>query len=247
MTNQYTRFEFRGSGLTYLMIWFASYIFSIVTLYLATPWLYCWRVGWLISNSYINNRRLIFRGSGIQVFGLFIWILFASIFTLGLYIPFGIIRIEKWKFENTYFEDEIISGKRISQNDSQNTITSVNDPVDFNLLPREQLDIKPLEVTCINCNTQLELEKQELEAKLFICPICETENRISIKQPSKTAKNNYIEVVKLEQKVYIEPKNIDEKDFICYSCKSILTLEGDELNQDIYTCPVCNKLNKITI
>ena len=56
-----------------------------------------------------------------------------------------------------------------------------------------------------------------------------------------------IEAAILEQKVYIEPKNIDEKDFICYSCKSILTLEGDELNQEIYTCPVCNKLNKITI
>ncbi len=85
MTNLYTRFEFKGSGLTYLMIWFASYIFSIVTLYLAAPCLYCWRVGCLISNSY-NNRKLIFRGSGVQVFGLFIWILIASILTLGLYL-----------------------------------------------------------------------------------------------------------------------------------------------------------------
>ncbi len=96
-----------------------------------------------------------------------------------------------------------------------------------------ELELKSLEVTCINCNTQLELEKQELEAELFICQICETEKNINIKQPSVTVKNNYIKAAKLEQKVYIESNNIDEKDFNCYSCKSILTLEGDELKQEI--------------
>jgi hypothetical protein len=36
------------------------------------------------------------------------------------------------------------------------------------------------------------------------------------------------------------------KDFVCNSCKSVLTLEADDLKFSTFTCPICSKVNPIT-
>ena len=192
----YSKLEFRGDGLTYLFYLIGSYIFVIVTLYIAAPWIYCWRIKWFQSNLYIDNRRLHFRGTGAQVFGLFIIILFASIFTLGLYIPFGIIRIEKWKWENTFFEDEILQKKNI--------------PV--------KSEVKKINVSSKNA-TGSELLKSEKSNLLL---------------PAENSEKEKSKIIITE-----------EKDFTCLNCGSLITLEGDELKQSTYTCPVCQNVNRI--
>lgn len=192
----YTKLEFRGDGLTFFLYLLGSYIFTIITLYIGIPWVYCWRVKWYQSNLYLDNRRLHFRGTGAQVFGLFIVILLASIFTLGLYIPFGMVRLEKWKWENTFFEDEILQKKNI--------------PV--------KSEVKKINVSSKN-NTSSELLKSEKSNLLL---------------PAENSE-------KEKSKITIT----EEKDFTCLNCGSLITLEGDELKQSTYTCPVCQNVNRI--
>lgn len=230
-----TQFEFRGDGLMYFLFWFVTPVLAIITLYLGTPWIYCWKKKWFISNSFINNRKLIFTGTGAQVFGLFIKIFFFSIFTFGLYIPFGIVSIKRWELKHTFFEDEIYPNSTALQNKiAANIINPAIEQNNDNLFLEEQTSEDGLECTCINCHTQLELDKEETKQKFFICPVCNTENSIFAEQPANL----------IEDELMIKT-DAPEKDFTCISCSSIVTLEGDELLKNTYICPVCGNTNKI--
>lgn len=235
----YTRLQFRGDGLTYLFYLIGSYFLVIITLYIGAPWVYCWRVRWYISNLYIGNRKLLFNGNGVQVFGLFIWILFATIFTFGLYLPFAKIRIEKWKWENTFFEDEFILRKDYQQNNGENVISTAN----ISISSDTAVSTYAIEATCLYCNSELELEKEDINEGVFNCPVCKKDNKIDRHQDIGIEKGSREDVIGDISIQKISEKN--EKDFICSSCKSVITLEEEEIFKELFDCPVCGKPNAI--
>lgn len=232
-----TQFEFRGDGLIYFLFWFVTPVLAIITLYLGTPWIYCWKKKWFISNSFVNNRKLIFTGTGSQVFGLFIKIFFFSIFTFGLYIPFGIVSIKRWELKHTFFEDEIYPNSTALQNKiASNIINPAIERNNDNLFLEEQTSEDGLEFTCINCHTLLELDKEEIKLNLFICPVCKTENTIYAEQSAYLVKEELIPIAE-----------IPEKDYTCISCSSVITLEGDDLQKNSFQCPVCGNVNPVQV
>ena len=97
---------FDGKGIDCLGYMIIYILFSSVTLGLATPWLQCMLVGWRISHTVINGRRLTFTGKGDQLLVLWIkWVLL-SLVTLGIYAYFAYVDYLKWEAKHTFFEDE---------------------------------------------------------------------------------------------------------------------------------------------
>lgn len=43
----------------------------------------------------------------------------------------------------------------------------------------------------------------------------------------------------------ISLSTVDSLDQTCIKCNSVLTLEGNDLNQDSYTCPICSTINPV--
>ena len=65
-----SRFDGRILGLFALNLF--STIFFIISLTLATPWIFCMRKRWFANRTTINGKRLIFVGTGWQFLGTFI-------------------------------------------------------------------------------------------------------------------------------------------------------------------------------
>jgi len=60
--------------------------------------------GWEVKHTVINGKRLVFSGSALGLFGLWIKWLLLGIITLGIYFLWVNISLMKWKTKNTYFE-----------------------------------------------------------------------------------------------------------------------------------------------
>ena len=58
---------------------------------------------WDTKHQVISNRRLVFSGTGLGFLGEFIIIFVLSIITLGIYIPWGTVRMNKYIIRNTDF------------------------------------------------------------------------------------------------------------------------------------------------
>jgi uncharacterized membrane protein YjgN (DUF898 family) len=76
-------------------------IVLVCTLFLATPWVYTYLIGWVCKNSIISGKRFKFNGTGLGLFGRFIlwWIL--TIITLGIYGFWATRNMIRWIVENT--------------------------------------------------------------------------------------------------------------------------------------------------
>lgn len=100
------KFEFNGEGKSLLWILIWRGFLTGITLGLYYPWFVVGTYKWAAKNTYIDGKRLIFKGNGGEFFGnyLLIWIL--AIITLGIYLPWGYCRILRWIASNTYFADE---------------------------------------------------------------------------------------------------------------------------------------------
>ena len=65
----------------------------------------------------------------------------------------------------------------------------------------------------------------------------------SLKSKLEAGKRKIDTITGTEKSVYIaSSKTLDQT---CSSCKSIVTLEEEDLRSDTYTCPVCNTINNI--
>jgi len=183
------RFEFRGDGLTYFIYVFVSYVAGIASLGIAIPWLYCWKISWFTSNTYIGGRRLVFRGTGVEVIGLFFIVILLSFITLGLFVPFGVIMIEKWRYQNTFFEDEF-RGAPVNQSVQPEMIAVISPETEVNpaVLPVVSSDeaatdniekISEMDHTCFKCSSVITLEGDDLIQETFVCPVCQSINRVN--------------------------------------------------------------------
>ena len=98
---------FDGSGLEYFVINLVGGLLCLVTLGLAGPWVICYAVGWERRHSVYSGRRLVFNGTGMQLFGKWIIWLLLTIVTCGLYSFVMGLKLEQWILSHTAFADEV--------------------------------------------------------------------------------------------------------------------------------------------
>jgi len=94
--------EFKGSGREYLGLFVIHlFLLSMVTLGIYSPWAWVRLFKLRASHTVINGKEVIFKGTGLKLFGICLLNGFFIIITLGIYTPWAICRISKWKAENT--------------------------------------------------------------------------------------------------------------------------------------------------
>ena len=100
-----------GAIMTFLINWAVAFV-SVISLGLLFPFMFCWKKRWEAEHTFINGRRLVFDGTGVQLFGRFmIWFLLA-IATLGIYFLIkGNISFVAWETKHTHFEGVTVTYK----------------------------------------------------------------------------------------------------------------------------------------
>lgn len=105
------RSSFNGGLLGLIGINILTSLLSFITLGIAFPWIEVIKKNWLTKHTTYNGRKLIFVGTGGELFNLYFkWILL-TIITFGIYSIFVPARLMRWENENTHFAD----GKKIGE------------------------------------------------------------------------------------------------------------------------------------
>ncbi len=98
------RFHFDGGAGTYVGTGILMVLVTVLTLGICYPFALVLGERWRAKHSYIDGQRLVFTGSGIGLFGLWIKWLLLIIVTLGIYSFWVMPRIARWKWEHTDFD-----------------------------------------------------------------------------------------------------------------------------------------------
>ena len=94
--------KFTGGLLGMIGIGIVQAIIIIFTLGIATPWAVCIRQKWLADHTIIDGRRLVFDGTGAQLFGNYIKWFLLTIITLGIYSFWLSIKMKQWIVKHTH-------------------------------------------------------------------------------------------------------------------------------------------------
>jgi uncharacterized membrane protein YjgN (DUF898 family) len=97
------RFTFDGGAGTYLGTILLAVLVTTVSLGICYPFGVVLVERWRAKHSYIDGRQLVFTGSAIGLFGLWIKWFLLIVVTLGIYSLWVGPRIAQWKWENTDF------------------------------------------------------------------------------------------------------------------------------------------------
>lgn len=97
--------RFEGNLLGLIGVNILTWLATVFTFGLATPWAMCVKYKWEAENTVIEGRRLEFVGTGSSLFLHYIkwWVL--TIITFGIYGLWLYIKLLQWKTENTIFQD----------------------------------------------------------------------------------------------------------------------------------------------
>lgn len=98
------RFHFDGGAGTYLGTGILAALITICTFGICFPFALVLLERWRAKHTYIDGRRLLFSGTGMGLFGLWIKWLFLCFITFGIYSFWVAPRIQQWKVENTDFD-----------------------------------------------------------------------------------------------------------------------------------------------
>lgn len=97
--------RFTGGAIARAARLFAVSFVSVITIGLAYPAMLCWYMRWQASHTYLNGRKLVFDGTGGQLFGKYVLWTILTIITLGLYYVFAArINMIAWQTKHTHFE-----------------------------------------------------------------------------------------------------------------------------------------------
>ena len=97
-------FAFDGGAGTYLGVSLLAMLIIICSLGIATPFAIVLKQRWRAKHTSVNGRRLVFIGSGIQLFGLWLKWFFFLMITVGIYSFWMVPQVQKWIVENTDFD-----------------------------------------------------------------------------------------------------------------------------------------------
>lgn len=101
-------FKFDGGAGTYLGTGILAFLVTVLTLGIGLPFAIVLRQRWRAKHTLVSGRRLVFVGSGLQLFGLWLKWFFLIIVTLGIYAFWVAPRIQKWIVENTDFDPRTV-------------------------------------------------------------------------------------------------------------------------------------------
>ncbi|MCY7288452.1 MAG: DUF898 domain-containing protein [Cryobacterium sp.] len=98
-----TRFTFDGGAATWFGTALLGTLITTVTLGIAYPFALVLTERWRAKHTFIDGHGLVFTGSAVGLFGLWIkWFLLAII-TAGVYLLWVVPRIQQWITVNTEF------------------------------------------------------------------------------------------------------------------------------------------------
>lgn len=110
--------KFTGKMLGLIGVRIASFFITLLTLGIGFPWAIAYKQRWITKHQIVDGQRLIFKGTGAQLFGnYFKWVLL-SIVTFGIYALWLPIKIQQWITKHTHVrteEDDILEEKHIEE------------------------------------------------------------------------------------------------------------------------------------
>jgi uncharacterized membrane protein YjgN (DUF898 family) len=94
-------FAFDGGAGTYIGTGSLCFLITVFTLGICFPFAYVLRERWRAKHSYIGGRQLVFTGTGLGLFAMWLKWFVLIIITLGIYAFWVAPRLYRWKWENT--------------------------------------------------------------------------------------------------------------------------------------------------
>ena len=73
-----------------------------LTFGIAAPWAICMKESWLARHTVIDGHRLVFDGTGGQLFGNYIKWFLLTIITFGIYVFWLDIKMKQWITKHTH-------------------------------------------------------------------------------------------------------------------------------------------------
>ena len=104
MAHNSGRFHFDGGAGTYLGTGILAVLITLFTAGICYPFALVLSERWRCKHTYVDGQRLVFTGTGMGLFGLWIKWLLLMIITAGIYSFWVAPRVQKWKVENTDFD-----------------------------------------------------------------------------------------------------------------------------------------------
>ena len=99
------KFEFKGTGGSYLWLYIWTAVLTIITAGIFSPWAYSAQQRWISKNTWIDDKQLVFKGTDAGIFGTFLLSILLTLITAGIYAPWGYARLKRWQTNNLYFAD----------------------------------------------------------------------------------------------------------------------------------------------
>lgn len=96
--------EFTGSAFGLLGVNILSFLVSLLTLGFAMPAMVCYKQRWMARHTIIDNRHLTFDGAAGQLFGKWIGWLILTVLTVGIFLFFIPMRMQKWVVSHTHLK-----------------------------------------------------------------------------------------------------------------------------------------------
>lgn len=94
--------EFNGGLLGLIGINILQFLLTAITLGLGAPWAVCVKQRWIADHTILDGHRLVFDGTGGQLFGNYIKWFLLTIITLGIYSFWLQIRMKQWIVSHTH-------------------------------------------------------------------------------------------------------------------------------------------------
>ncbi len=98
--------KFTGRLLGLIGISIAQFLLTLITLGFGAPWATCMYERWIIKHTVIDGKRLVFDGTGGQLFGKYIVWFLLTIITIGIYGLWLTIKLKQWKTAHTHILSE---------------------------------------------------------------------------------------------------------------------------------------------
>lgn len=94
--------KFTGGLLGYIGVCILQWLLTFITFGLGAPWAVCMKERWIAKHTIIDGRRLVFDGTGAQLFGNYIVWFLLTIITFGIYGFWLNINMKKWVVKHTH-------------------------------------------------------------------------------------------------------------------------------------------------
>jgi len=98
-------FAFDGGAGDFFVCYLLAGLLTVFTLGIGFPWALCMFQRWKDEHTLVEGRRLVFKGTGLGLFGNWIIWFLLSMITLGIYTFWMVPAIQRWIADNTDFAE----------------------------------------------------------------------------------------------------------------------------------------------